>query len=106
MLVGGAAPQVFAHGALTRNFELQDEIEISDDLEKKPDLTEKELTDAIGDYSRDLQEFVENLGKLRSIDQFDGDWITFRLENVVNYGGEFTEYTEAKVHKRVFEELK
>ncbi|PYT00365.1 MAG: hypothetical protein DMF63_07275 [Acidobacteria bacterium] len=37
MLVGGAAPQVFAHGALTRHFELQDEIEISDDLDKKPD---------------------------------------------------------------------
>ena len=29
MLVGGAAPQVFAHGALARNFELQDEIEVS-----------------------------------------------------------------------------
>lgn len=37
MLVGGAAPQVFAHSALTRNFELKDEIEVSDDLENKPD---------------------------------------------------------------------
>ena len=37
MLVGGAAPQVFAHGALTRDFDLQDEIEISDDLDNKPD---------------------------------------------------------------------
>ena len=37
MLVGGGAPQVFAHGALTRNFDLQDEIEISDDLDNKPD---------------------------------------------------------------------
>ena len=37
VLVGGAAPQVFAHGALTRNFELQDEIEVSDDLDNKPD---------------------------------------------------------------------
>ena len=77
MLVGGAAPQVFAHGALTRNFDLQDEIEISDDLEKKPDLTEKELDDAIDTYSRRLEDFVKNLGKLRSIDEFDGDWITF-----------------------------
>lgn len=77
VLVGGAAPSVFAHGALTRPFELKDEIEISDDLEKKPDLTEKELNDAIGEYSRHLQDFVENLKKLRSIDKFDGDWITF-----------------------------
>ncbi len=37
VLVGGAAPQVFAHGALTRPFELKDEIEVTDDLEKKPD---------------------------------------------------------------------
>lgn len=37
VLVGGAAPQVFAHGALTRNFELKDEIEVTDDLDKKPD---------------------------------------------------------------------
>jgi hypothetical protein len=37
MLVGGAAPQVFAHGALTRQFDLQDEIEISDDLDNQPD---------------------------------------------------------------------
>ena len=36
-LVGGAAPHVFAHGALTRNFELKDEIEITDDLDNKPD---------------------------------------------------------------------
>lgn len=77
MLVGGGAPQVFAHGALTRHFDLQDEIEISDDLDNKPDLTEKELKDAISEYSRHLEDFVENLRKLRSIDEFDGDWITF-----------------------------
>jgi hypothetical protein len=37
VLVGGATPQVFAHGALTRNFELSDEIEYSDDLDNKLD---------------------------------------------------------------------
>ena len=37
VLVGGAAPSVFAHGALTRPFELKDEIEITDDLDTKPD---------------------------------------------------------------------
>lgn len=37
VLVGGSAPQVFAHGALTRNFEISDEIEVKDDLDKKPD---------------------------------------------------------------------
>ncbi|MGH9948373.1 MAG: hypothetical protein ACRD6X_14420 [Pyrinomonadaceae bacterium] len=36
LVAGGAVPQVFAHSATTRNFELTDEIEIRDDLEKKP----------------------------------------------------------------------
>ncbi len=40
VLVGGASPQVFAHpAATTRNFELSDEIEFKDDLDKKPDPT-------------------------------------------------------------------
>lgn len=37
VLVGGAAPSTFAHAAMTRNFEIADEIEIKDDLDKKPD---------------------------------------------------------------------
>jgi hypothetical protein len=49
-----------------------------------------------------LSAFFKEAGEVEE----DGDWITFRLENVVNYGAEFTEYTEAKVHKRVFDQLK
>jgi len=37
LVVGGAAPQTFAHSATTRNFELVDEIEVKDDLDNKPD---------------------------------------------------------------------
>lgn len=37
LMVGGAAPQVFAHSATTRNFEIADEIEITDRLDDKPD---------------------------------------------------------------------
>ena len=37
VLVGAPTPQVFAHGALTRTFELTDEIEAKDDLDKNPD---------------------------------------------------------------------
>src|SRR5207249_7903065 len=33
----GASPQVFAHSALTRNFDIQDEVEVKDDLDKKPE---------------------------------------------------------------------
>ena len=35
-MVGGAAPQVLAHSATTRVFEITDEIEVKDDLDKKP----------------------------------------------------------------------
>ena len=37
VLAGGASPQVFAHTALTRNFDIRDEIEFKDDLDNKPD---------------------------------------------------------------------
>lgn len=37
VLVGGTAPQVFAHSATTRVFEISDEIEVKDDLDNKPD---------------------------------------------------------------------
>ena len=37
LMVGGAAPQVLAHSATTRNFEITDEIEVKDDLDNKPD---------------------------------------------------------------------
>jgi len=39
LMVGGSAPQVFAHSATTRNFEITDEIEVKDDLDTKPDDT-------------------------------------------------------------------
>lgn len=40
-MVGGTAPQVFAHSAMTRNFEITDEIEVNDDLDNKPDECDK-----------------------------------------------------------------
>lgn len=40
LIVGGAAPQAFAHSATTRAFEITDEIEVKDDLDNKPDAEE------------------------------------------------------------------
>jgi hypothetical protein len=42
VLVGGTPP-ILAHAALTRNFDVQNEIEVKDNLDKKPD-DEKALT--------------------------------------------------------------
>lgn len=71
MLVGGAAPQVFAHGALTRQFELQDEIEFADDLEKKPDGETATLSLSIKTYLEDVEEFLNTLHSLRQSGKFD-----------------------------------
>lgn len=72
MLVGGAAPQVFAHGALTRYFELQDEIEVTDDLEKKPDGdTTGALSLSIKTYLEDVEYFLGALQKLEKSGKFN-----------------------------------
>lgn len=71
VLVGGAAPQVFAHGALTRNFELQDEIEVSDDLEKKPDNESAALSLSIKTYLEDVEFFLGSLRRLGQSGKFD-----------------------------------
>ena len=76
MLVGGAAPQVFAHGALTRNFELNDEIEAQDDLDKKPDGENGALSLSIKTYLEDVEYFLNALQGLERTGKFDRqrDW--------------------------------
>lgn len=71
VLVGGAAPQVFAHGALTRNFELSDEIEGKDDLDKKPDGEPGTLSLSIKTYLEDVEYFLGALQKLGQNGKFD-----------------------------------
>jgi hypothetical protein len=55
LVLVGAAPQAVAHpSATTRNFELTDEIEFKDDLDKKPDPADALLAhDAIANRSRE-----------------------------------------------------
>lgn len=49
VLVGGPAPQVFAHGALTRNFEITEEAEVKDDLDKDPQESSDAVVDPVDD---------------------------------------------------------
>ncbi len=71
VLVGGAAPQVFAHGALARNFELKDEIEAKDDLDTKPDNESATLSLSIKTYLEDVEYFLTSLQKLSRDSKFD-----------------------------------
>lgn len=68
-LVG--APPVLAHAALTRNFDVQTEIEVKDDLDKKPDdeetgnFFELGLDEAVADFISDLRN-LKRQGKYKS----------------------------------------
>lgn len=71
LVVGGAAPQVFAHSATTRVFEITEEIEVKDDLDLDPEKaslllpgkTDKDLTDfaiayanfLLGEYEGEIE---------------------------------------------------
>lgn len=71
VLVGGAVPHAFAHGALTRNFELQDEIEARDDLDTKPDGESGSLSLSIKTYLEDVEGFISALQSLGESGKFD-----------------------------------
>lgn len=83
LLMAGSAPAVVAQqaAAMTRNFELSDEIEKKDDLDNKPDLSDEELDSAIEDYAKRVGDFVRNLQKLGSIDEFHPSWQVFDSES-------------------------
>ena len=71
LLVGGSAPQVFAHSAMTRAFEIQDEIEVKDDLDKKPDDERTPLTVSLEVYLQDVEYFLAGLRRLNKSGKFN-----------------------------------
>lgn len=71
LVVGGAAPQVFAHSATTRAFEITDEIEIKDDLDNKPDDERTPVHLSLQNYLEDVEMFIAALGSLQKRGLFD-----------------------------------
>lgn len=93
-MVGGVAPQVLAHSATTRAFEISDEVEVKDDLDNKPDdcsegSSEKArnllnidfLSDGIIDLVNDL-DALSKIGKFAWTDTFN-----HRIVRKVSEGG-------------------
>lgn len=75
VLIGGAMPSVLAQAATTRNFNVQDEIEVKDDLDKKPDSDSESLQEiysdkVFADFVRDLHE-LQNKKHYKSIEAED-----------------------------------
>jgi hypothetical protein len=80
LVLVGATPQVLAQAALTRNFDIQIEAEVKDDLDNKPDDDVIELSGPTGGYFDDLEHFVGDLLKLHQIEKFNLDYDRFHLE--------------------------
>jgi hypothetical protein len=60
VLVGGASSPVLAQAALTRNFDIQEEIEYKDDLDKKPD---DEKSDKAFEKKQSLEHYFDILSQ-------------------------------------------
>ena len=79
VLVGGAMSPVLAQAATTRNFNVQDEIEVKDDLDNKPDKDLINLSGLTGNYFDNLKDFVENVQKLQQIEKFNLEFVADEL---------------------------
>ena len=76
LVSGGAAPQVLAHSATTRNFEISDEIEIKDDIDRDPDERIQARLSLVT-YFQDVEAFVKSLKRLDGTKYFDAASDTF-----------------------------
>jgi hypothetical protein len=66
LVLAGAAPQVIAgqRAAMTRNFDIRDEIEFKDDLDNKPDDDRSSLNESVSVYLEDVEGLIAALGSL------------------------------------------
>lgn len=79
LVLVGATP-VLGHAATTRNFEISEEIEIKDDLDRKPDDKKRSpLEMSIGNYYADIEYFLYSLERLKKAGKFDLTVDTFEL---------------------------
>lgn len=78
LVAGGAAPQVLAHSATTRNFEITDEIELKDEIDSDPD-EQVSARISLATYFQDVEAFVRTLKKLSGTKYFDAANDTFEV---------------------------
>ena len=79
LALAGAAPQVLANAALTRNFDITDEIGRSDDLDKDPNDERSPITTSVQIYLEDVEYFLITLGRLAERGRFDAKRDTFEV---------------------------
>jgi hypothetical protein len=79
LILSGATPQVLASAAMTRQFDVKDEIEFKDDLDNIPDDERSPVTDSVQIYLADVENFLANLAGLHSRGGFDPYRDTFSV---------------------------
>ena len=77
LVLAGATPQVLANAAMTRQFDVKDEVEIKDDLDTKPDDERSPVTASVQIYLEDVEYFLASLGGLKRKGEFDTAKDTF-----------------------------
>ena len=79
LILAGATPQVLANAAMTRQFDVKDEIELKDDLDTKPDDERSPVATSVQIYVEDVEYFLASLGKLKNNGKFDPNVDTFSV---------------------------
>jgi hypothetical protein len=79
LILAGATPQVLANAAMTRQFDVKDEIELKDDLDTKPDDERSPVTASMQIYVEDVEFFLANLAKLKANGKFNPVSDTFSV---------------------------
>jgi hypothetical protein len=82
----GATPQVIAaqRAAMTRNFDIRDEIEFKDDLDNKPDGERSELSDSVRVYLEDVEQLISALNAFSRKGKFDLSSNPFEVAQTVS----------------------
>ncbi len=81
VLIGGTPP-VLAHAAMTQQFDIQNEIEVKDDLDKKPDDESINFTESLNSYFKEVSDFIKDLQRLHKIEKFDSDYDKFQISEL------------------------
>lgn len=80
LLMAGATPGVLAQqAAMTKQFNVKDEIKRKDDLDKKPDDERSPVTASVQIYLEDVEYFLASLGRLKARGKFDLTKDTFNV---------------------------
>ncbi|HQU83289.1 MAG TPA: hypothetical protein PKY59_09205 [Pyrinomonadaceae bacterium] len=79
LVLVGATPQVLAQAAMTRQFDIKNEIVVEDDLDKKPDDEKIDFAGTLESYYDQVEDFLKDLQKLHKIEKIDLDYDKFEV---------------------------